>query len=219
MIIETKLQPYLPFWEHLTPSEKSGLCENTNLTLYRKGQPVHRGDNDCIGILLVDKGKLRTYMLSEDGREITLFHMQKGDVCVLSASCILSSITFDVYIDAETDTEIFQINTNFFQSLTNTNVYAENFMYKVAMERFSDVMWVMEQVIFMSIDKRLAIFLLDEKDSQDKIYITHDQIARHIGTAREVVSRMLKYFSSENYVSLSRGVITITDKESLLALV
>lgn len=185
---------------------------NTISTHYAAGEPVHHGSCDCIGIILVKSGKLRTYMLSEDGREITLFHLKEGDFCVLSASCILSAVTFDVFIDAEEDTDLWQINTGWFQQLTEENVYAENFMYKVALDRFSDVMWVMEQVIFMSMDKRLAIFLMDHGPV---IRMTHDEIARHLGTAREVISRMLKYFSSEGYVELSRGTVSILDRESL----
>ena len=73
-------------------------------------------------------------------------------------------------------------------------MHAENFVYKIAIEKFSEVMWVMEQVMFMKMDKRLAIFLLDEGPT---ISMTHDEIARHMGSAREVISRMLKYFSAE----------------------
>ncbi|WP_303857196.1 Crp/Fnr family transcriptional regulator [Aminicella lysinilytica] len=208
----------LPFWDKLDSDEKQGIIDNTTLTEYSAGDQIHRGSNDCIGILLVRKGRLRTSMLSEDGREITLFHMEEGDFCVLSASCILNAVTFDVFIDAEKDASVYQISTPFFQQLTAENIYVENFMYKVALNRFSDVMWVMEQVLFMTMDKRLAMFLLSEQDENGQIRMTHDQIARHLGSAREVISRMLKYFVQEGLVSLSRGAITITSEEALSAL-
>ena len=93
----------------------------------------------------------------------------------------------------------------------------EAFAYRLATERFSDVMWTMQQILFMSFDKRLAIFLLDESASlgSDTIKLTHEQIAKLLGSAREVVSRMLKYFAEEGYVRLSRGTVTITDKKAL----
>lgn len=215
MISQQRLKHYLPFWEQLNSYQQNQLLKNTTSTHYSAGDSIHRGDNDCIGILLVEVGRLRTFMLSEDGREITLFPMDQGDVCVLSASCILNMITFDVCIDAETDAQILQINTGYFQQLTEENVYAENFMYKVAMSRFSEVMWVMEQVLFMSMDKRLANFLLEEMDQSLSVKMTHDQIARHLGTAREVVSRMVKYFANHGYISQSRGVIKIKKLDEL----
>lgn len=209
MISENTLRQYLPFWDKLTKNQQELLVQNTIETKFKANSPVHRGDADCIGILLVESGRLRTFMLSEDGREITLFPMAEGDVCVLSASCILNTITFDVHIDAETDATVYQINTGFFQRLTEENVYAENFMYKVAMGRFSEVMWVMEQVLFMSMDKRMANFLLEEMDESCQVKMTHVQIAKHLGTAREVVSRMLKYFADEGYIRQTRGTIKI----------
>ncbi|MGF6375482.1 CRP/FNR family transcriptional regulator [Clostridiales Family XIII bacterium PM5-7] len=219
MISETTLKQFLPFWDKLTVDQQEALLAQTTMQRYEANSPVHRGNNDCIGILLVASGRLRTFMLSEDGREITLFPMAEGDICVLSASCILNAITFDVYIDAETDATIYQINSGFFQRLAEENIYAENFMYKVAMGRFSEVMWVMEQVLFMSMDKRMANFLLEEMDETCQINMTHAQIAKHIGTAREVISRMLKYFSDQGYIRQSRGTIEILDIKKLTEII
>ena len=215
MISSNVLEKLLPFWPHLSSKEKEEIVENTSLNKYIANQSIHNGHNDCTDILLLQKGTLRAFMLSEDGREITLFRMSPGDACVLSASCILNPITFDIHISAETKAEILQINTEYFQTLTDSNVYAENYMYKVAMKRFSDVLWVMEQVLFMSIDKRLAIFLLNEKNENNEVYSTHIQIARNLGTAREVISRMLEYFESEGWCKPSRGYRKIIDIETL----
>ena len=96
-------------------------------------------------------------------------------------------------------------------------MHAEAFTYRQATERFSDCIWVMQQVLFMSFDRRLAVFLSDElaRGGQDRIAMTHDQIARHLGTAREVVSRMLKYFEQEGIVELGRGSVTVLDRTRL----
>lgn len=210
------IKDYLPFWDKLSKIQQNELRSNSITTHYDSGDHVHEGDSECIGIVILVSGSLRTYMLSEDGREITLFRMTEGDVCVLSASCILDAVTFDVHIDAEGPAEVIRINSAYWQALSSENVYVENFMYKIAMERFSQVMWVMEQVLFMSMDKRLAIFLLDEGPV---IKMTHERIAKHMGTAREVITRMLKYFYSEGYVELSRGTVTITNRKALLKLI
>ncbi|WMJ23736.1 Crp/Fnr family transcriptional regulator [Paludicola sp. MB14-C6] len=210
----------LTFWNHLTPPERALLKQSMVSVNYKQGDVIHRGDSDCIGVLVVKSGGLRTYMLSEEGKEITLFRPRQGDVCVLSASCIMRNITFDVHIEADEDSEVIILNSSDFQQVCNENIYAENFSYKVTTDRFSDVMWAMEQILFMSFDKRLAIFLLDEsaKNGSDFITLTHEQIAKYTGSAREVVSRMLKYFVNEGLVEVSRKGVKLLDKKKLRAL-
>lgn len=217
---ETYLKQYT-FWEHLDDKEKQQLCENTFSTNYPKGTTVHGGNADCIGVLIVKRGQLRTYMLSEEGRDVTLYRLFPGDICILSASCVLEAITFDVFIDAEEDTDVLLINSAVFHQIAEQNIYVKCFGYELATTRFSDVMWAMQQILFMGADKRLAIFLSDEiaKTGSDRIKMTHEQIARYMGTAREVVSRMLKYFAGEGIVALSRGEIRIVDKEKLHKLI
>lgn len=218
---EQFLTETLTFWVHLNPVEQLQLVENTFAARFSRGDAIHLGDEDCAGILIIKSGGLRTYMLSEDGREITLYRLSPGDVCVLSSSCVLSNITFDVHIDADLDSEILMIHSEVYAALSAQNIYVENFSYKEAVSRFSDVMWAMQQILFMSFDKRLANFLIDEiaRTGSNDIPMTHDQIAKYIGSAREVVSRMLKYFASEGYVALSRGGVKVIDKIRLRALV
>ena len=160
---------------------------------------------------------LRVYIMSEDGKEITLYRIYPGELCILSASCVLSSITFDVYIDAVEDSQVLQVSSSVISLLMHDNIYVEAFANRAAAERFSDVMWAMQQILFMSFDRRLAIFLLDESASlgTDRLPLTHEQIAKLMGSAREVVTRMLKYFSQEGYVALSRGCVTLLDKKAL----
>ena len=211
----------LTFWEDISEEERETILENTGKAFYKQGEQVHSAEQECIGVLIIKKGELRTYILSEEGKEITLFRQTEGDVCILTASCVLSSIHFDVHVDAEKESEVLVINAPAFSKLCKKNVYIENFSLKLAAERFSDVMWAMEQILFMSFDRRLAIFLLDEsaKNGTDSLTLTHEQIAKYMGSAREVVSRMLKYFVKEGIVEVSRGCIRILDKKKLKALV
>jgi len=208
---------HLDFWDNLSDNEKNLVKNNVTKVTYNKGEILYSADNECLGLVLIQKGGLRVYILSEDGREVTLYRLSEGDSCVLSASCILNNITFDVVIDADTDTEVLLLNIGTFSKLNTKNIYVENFSYKNAVDRFSDVMWAVEQILFMSFDKRLATFLIDEssKTKSNDINLTHEQIAKYLGSAREVVSRMLKNFESQGILKLSRGLIRISDKEKL----
>lgn len=210
-----------PFWSELDRDDKNFVLDHIFPVHYEKGKSIHSGSMDCIGVLLIRKGDLRVYILSDEGKEVTLYRLSDGDICILSASCILNNITFDVYIDAESDCDLLVIESKFYKQLCSNNVYAENFTQKLVIDRFSDVMWAMEQILFMSFDKRLAIFLSDEaaRTGSDEIELTHEQIAKYVGSAREVVSRMLKYFQEEGIVKLSRGGVKIINKKKLKALI
>ena len=209
----------LPFWDALSDSERTILLNRMSKLYYSKGQIIHSGD-DCTGLLLVRSGQVRTYILSESGKEITLFRLFDRDVCILSSSCMMKNITFDVQVEAEKDSEMLLIPTVVYQKLSDTNMAVKDFTNEIISSRLSDVMWVMEQVVFMSLDKRLANFLLDQYSIQgtDQLLITHETIARNIGSAREVVTRMLKYFQNESMVLLSRGMITLIDRKKLNSL-
>ena len=215
------LRKVLTFWEKLSEEEKDMILNNTVKASYRQGEQVHSADQECVGVLIIRSGELRTYILSEEGKEVTLYRQGEGEVSILTASCVLSSIHFDVHVDAEKDSDVLVINAPAFSRLCESNVYIENFSLRLATERFSDVMWAMEQILFMSFDKRLAIFLLDEttKTGTDNLTLTHEQIAKYMGSAREVVSRMLKYFAKEGIVELSRGCIKIIYRKKLKSLV
>jgi CRP/FNR family transcriptional regulator len=208
-----------PFWNEISESDRNYICQNTYALTYRKGTTVHNG-NECSGVFFVRKGSLRVYILSEEGKEITLYRLHEGNFCMLSASCVLQTVTFDVFVDAEEDCECYVVDGGAYSSVAENNPNIKIFTLETAISRFSDVMWVMQQILFMSIDKRLAIFLIDESTriGSDRIELTHEQIAKYIGSAREVVSRMLKYFTNEGIVESSRKGVLILDKKRLRAL-
>ena len=208
-----------PFWNELSQIEKETFVNSSQYISFRKGTNIHNG-NECTGIILIRSGSLRLYILSDEGKEITLYRLFPGEMCMLSASCVLNSITFDVFVDAEENSECIVIGGCAYSALAERCNAAKIFALETALARFSDVMWVMQQILFMSMDKRLAIFLLDEvaKTGSDTVRLTHEQIAKYMGSAREVVTRMLKYFSTEGIVELSRGGIKILDQKRLRAL-
>ena len=210
------IKPYFDFWDKLEPNIQDFLCEKMYDMTYEAGENIHNGDQMCIGVLFVQKGTLRVYIMSEDGKEVTLYRVEDGDTCVLSASCVLSEVTFDVHVDSVTPTRVWVLPAGAFGDLIERNIYFENYQNKLKAQRLSDVMWTMQQILFFSFDKRLAIFLYDELIKNGPIITySHLEIAKYLGSAREVVSRMLKYFEKEGILTVSRKEIVITDKKGL----
>ncbi len=211
------VEKQLPFWRELTQAQQADVIAFSSSVKFQKEEMIHRSDEQCAGFLLVKRGQIRTFLLSEDGREVTLYRLFEKDACVLSASCVLDEIAFDVMIQAVTDTEAILLPLGLFHRLMEENLSVALFAYRMATERFSDVMWSMQQILFLRADQRLAVFLWDEtaKTGTSSVAYTHEQIARYMGSAREVVSRVLKYFAEEGVVALSRGKIEILDREKL----
>lgn len=216
MSFEQFYQEYFPFWSKLNETDRMFLCQNSSVVHFEKEQAVHN-NRGCSGLYILKSGRLRLYMLSEDGKEITLYRLSPGDICMLSASCVLQSITFDVYVEAEVPSECYMINGMAFSAVSERVLEVKNYALETAVQRFSDVMWIMQQIVFMSMDKRLAIFLLDEitANGTDMVSMTHEQIARHLGTAREVITRMLKHFASDGWLEVTRKGIKVLDKKKL----
>ena len=258
----------LPFWENLTPEEKELTSSLTVIKDFEKGNILHSMDKDCLGLAVVLKGSFRAYMMSEEGREITLYHVLEGEYDVLTASCIMYQITFDTQMIIEEDSRIMVVPTTALRRLKEENIYMRSFIYEALTERFSDVMWTIQQILFYGIDQRIAAFLVrrgmdqgcfTEKAMQataagstrpgshaaegngaaagsrtasdngaaqagndgyvcPEIKVTHEEIAREISTAREVVARIIRHFVDDGLIETGRGKIRILDPRGLYAL-
>lgn len=208
---------FFPVWERLTPQQQATLSGSVLSRRVRRGDVIHQGDADCTGLLLVKSGQLRVFMLSEDGREITLYRLFERDLCLFSASCMMRSIQFDITIQAEKDAELWVIPAETYRQVMEESAPLSNFTNEVMAARFSDVMWLIEQVLWKSFDRRLAAFLLEESaiEGTRTLKITHELIGNHMGNPREVVTRMLRYFQGEGLVRLSRGTVEIVDENAL----
>ena len=207
----------LPFWASLTEQEKEILRKSAVIRRYEKGSFIHSSDRDCLGMLFILSGEIRTYILSDEGREITLFRLYPNDLCVLSASCVISQISFDTQMTARQNTEVLIIPPNITALLKEQNISVRCFLYEQATERFSEVMWAMQQILFKGLDQRLAACLVEEceRTNSNAVRMTHEQIARNISSAREAVARMLKQFTQDGLVELKRGEIIIKDTDGL----
>ncbi len=209
------LKGTLPFWGKLTEAQRGLIGRNAVVRSFRAGSMLHSGPDDCSGLYVITGGQVRSYILSESGREVTLFRLFERDVCIFSASCVMKDIRFDVQTQAVENTSTILIPTPVFKELNESSIAVADYTNRLLSSRFSDVMWLLQQILFMSFDRRLAIFLLEHVDAGGKLNATHEEIAGDMASAREVVTRMLRYFQSEGIVRLSRGRIQVTNMKKL----
>ena len=214
---EKDFQEFFPVWNKLTAAQQEQLEHAVRYEHAKKGTIIHNGSLDCVGVLLIHSGQLRAYMISEEGREITLFRLFARDLCLFSASCMMPNIQFDTIIEAEKDTDFWLIPPNVYKSVMEASAALANYTNEILSSRFSDVMWLMEQIMWKSLDKRVASFLLEETsiEGTNELKITHETIANHLGSHREVITRMLRYFQEEGLVKLSRSKVTVLDIKRL----
>lgn len=201
----------------MTGEQQEKLINSAFEKVFSKGEILHSGTADCTGLILVIEGQLRAFAMSDDGREITLYRLFERDICLFSASCMLNSIQFDIALSAEKDTTVLVIPSDIYRGIMDISAPLANYTNELMATRFSDVMWLVDQIMWKSFDRRLATFLINEANIEgtNKLKITHEVIGNHLGSPREVVTRMLRYFVSEGLITLSRGTIEIIDSDGL----
>lgn len=208
---------FFPIFDKLTPQEQLLLTQHARLHTFTKDTLLHNGSNDCLGLILIKSGLLRAFITSDDGHEITIYRLFDRDMCLFSASCMMNNIQFDVTITAEKDSEVWVIPTDIYKKIMEQSATLANYTNQLMASKFTEVMWLIEQIMWKSMDARLAAFLIEEMALTDSttLHITHEKIANHMGTAREVITRLLKYFQNEGIIVLTRGTISITDFDKL----
>lgn len=214
---EEIIRDLLPFWNDLSILSKKKILMQMEVVYFQKGAHLHAGGEKCSGLFLIKAGRIRAYSVTEEGKEVTLFRLLDRDVCIFSASCGMKNINFDIDIVAETEVEAIRIPSQVYEALSKEEIQVARFTSELLSARMSEVMWVLEKILFSSFDKRLAYFLLEEAqlEGTHELVVTHEKIANHLGSAREVVSRMLKYFAKEEWVKVERGRIVLIDENGL----
>lgn len=214
----TKHLQKLPFWNYLDNSEKDMLHNNAYIRSFDKDSYIlHSRSGEDIGLMLLVEGRIRAFLLSPDGREITLFSLHNQSVCIFSALSLFNQITFQVFLTSDCRSKALVINMSITEQLMRNNLYFRCYAYELIAERFNLVMDSMQWILFCNLEQRLAIFLVDEYDRNGKthIHLTHDYIARHIGTSRERVTKTLKKLNDKNLLIKSKGCIELTNIDSL----
>ena len=215
-----ELERCFPIFSRLTAEQQERILSVAQLRSVRAGTVLHDGGPECMGLILVSSGQLRAHMLSDEGREVTITRFFDMDICLFSASCVMPNMQFDIIITAEKDSELWIIPACLYKNLMEESLPVASYSCDLISNHFSELMWLMEQIMWKKFDERLAKFLLEESalENTNTLVITHDKIANHMGTAREVVTRMLRYFQSEGMVRLARGTVELTDTKRLARL-
>lgn len=211
------LSEYFPFWAKLNESDRralEGAARKAKLSAYER---AGKNGDSCAGLLAVQSGRLRVYTVTETGKELTLYRLFEGDICLLSASCMFRSLQFAVRVEAEEETQVIVLPTESFRPIAEHSAPAANYVNELMASRFSEVMWKVEEILGKKMDSRLAELLLEEASLSDgkTVTVTHERLAAHLGSAREVVTRLLRYLQDEGMVRLSRGKIEIADEARL----
>lgn len=212
-----ELKEFFPFWKTLTPDQQARMTASARAYTAKKGEVLHRGQADCLGLVCVQSGVLRAYTISDEGREITLYRLYQRDVCLFSASCAMRAVDFDIFIEADQESLLWIIPPEVYRQLMEQSAPAANFTNELMAGHFSDVMWLLDQVLNKKLDARLAAFLLEaaDRENSDSLFLTHEAVAGELGSAREVISRMMKYLQSEGMVAVSRGCVQLVDRAAL----
>lgn len=211
----------IAFYDKLTDDEKELAASNVSLKTYSKGEMIHSCTGACIGLLYVIKGNIRVSIISEEGRQLTLYKLAKGDTCVISAACVLHEIRFDSAITADEETTVLILNAKTLGKLMESNINVRCYSYEVATRRFSSALFVLQEIILAAFDVRLARYLLEcyRREGTCELHMTQESIATEISSAREVVARMLRQFVADDLVELKRGVIILKDIKGLESIV
>ena len=208
---EYYLEKTLPFFKYLNDEEKKQLISKSFISKYKKNELIHSKDSSCTGLLVTISGNFRTFISSPNGRQITLFKLYERDICMLSASCAFQNLTYDVNLEAQSDASAIIIDSSLLKKLSETNINVMNYILNLTQDKLSEIMYVLEQAIFFSLDERITDYLLEQSryENSKTIYITHENIANELGSSREVISRILKKFENNGKIQVLRGEIKI----------
>lgn len=194
-----------PFIHGLTASKR-----------FKKGTCFYNEGDECDAIALVLNGTIRVSKIGKNGREVNLYRVKEGETCILTISSILSSTPYPATATVEQDSEVIILPVGEFQSLMSKNADFQSYIYRILSERLLEVLTLVEEVMFRKIDERVIDFLLDNLEQDgDFLEITHDQLATELGTAREVISRIMKVLEREDSIALTRGKITVINRANL----
>ena len=203
----------LPFWGALTAREQETMCACAQIRSYAEGELIYSKEQECLGLIRVLSGAIRTFMLSDEGREVRLYRVDKNDTDVLSASCVMNQITFETQMVADSDCTLLIVPAVCLKTFKENNLHVRCFLFEKLGERFSDVMLNMQAILFTRLDRRIAEALLSCGDTT--VRITHEQLSGEVNSTREAVSRILKDMERQSLIRLSRGQITLIDPEAL----
>lgn len=202
----------------LSPEIREALTQGSNVVSVPAGTVIFGPGKAPEFLMLLIEGSVRVQQLSEDGREIVLYRVRAGESCVMTTACLLADADYTAEGVAETHVSAAAIPKETFDWLVANSRDFRKFVFAAYSKRMMELFHVIEEIAFQRMDIRAAQKLLELSDENDQVLATHQQMAIELGTAREVVSRMLSEFQRRNWVSLSRGTIQVTNRDALQSL-
>jgi CRP/FNR family transcriptional regulator len=210
----------IPFFTEAPAELRKALLEAAAVVHLEAGEYFLREGDTCAHFAIVVSGRMRVFKLGEGGQEITLYHVGAGEACPLNVSCILSDRPVPAMARVEEPVEAVVVAASTFRSWIASHESMRTFVFQMFASRLAEVMSLVEEVAFRRMDRRLARRLLDllADHSNGQVEITHADLAADLGTAREVVSRLLKEFERVGAVQLTRGRILSQNMATLRGL-
>ena len=214
MLKNKQIESLHKFYPVLSEIEQTFLEEiqsESKVITIKKGTLIFDELDRCDAFPFVLSGEIRVYKQSETGRELSLYNVTKGDVCVVTAGCLLGNKPYNASGAATSDSILIMMPSNKFEKLLGIKVFRE-YIFSLFSKRVLDLMELVNEVAFCRLDKRLASLLLNRGG---KIFASHQELAGELGSVREMISRLLKSFSDEGLVILKRGQVEIIDEQGL----
>lgn len=215
---ESKLLIQFPFLKEIDEHSLNKFLETVKIMNYPPKTIILDEGDSCTNMVLILSGVIRVYKISPEGKEITLYRLQNGETCVLSISCIMGETNYPAIAEVEENAVLAIIPAHLYNELFLKEPAIQHFIFNTISLRLQEVLLLIDEVVFKSMDRRLASYLLERAEEdccKNEIQITHEKIAIELGTAREVISRLLKDFENKSIVSLSRGKIVVKNKNIL----
>ncbi len=194
------------------PALVSEILSISNIKTIPGDVQIYSEGDSCSAIAFVISGEIRVFKIGEGGREITLYEIERGETCILNASCILSNMSYPAHALTVLDSELLLVPAQEFRRILDRFEEMRDFVFNLLSRRLTSVMALVEEVAFGRMDLRLMEYI-EEKSEDGYLNATHQKIANDLGTSREVVSRLLKDFERRGKIRLSRNLIQITDEQ------
>jgi CRP/FNR family transcriptional regulator, anaerobic regulatory protein len=204
-----------PFLEAAPFNVRAEFGRRAGLVRVPEGRQVLMPGQACTGMAFVVEGRVRVYLLSSEGREVTLYRVQDGHGCVLTAACILGGTPFPASAVAEQTVQAHAVSAVDFRDWVTRHAFWREYIFRLIGERLASVLARLDDAMFQRFDTRLARLLLPLAGPAGEIRLTQEQIARELGSAREVVSRTLNRWRTEGMVRLGRGLIQVESRSAL----
>ena len=204
-----------PLLQQLSPAGRERFLQHLeHRTLKPRAAFLQEGDA-CTSLLFVETGALRVFKTSEEGREITLYRVRPGELCILSLSSLLARTPYPASVAADGVTTVWALEAENFRALHASEPSLQREVAAELHRLLTGVMALVSEVAFKRVDERLAALVLEETAREGVLATTHDRLARHLGTAREVVSRLLENLSDDGVLEVERGHLRVVNRAAL----